>query len=266
MTSRVTSQRAAVSSLSAALVHGPTRPARVVTGSRLGAYLLVDAAADGPATCEVVLPLLTAAALALPTAVRLPDDALPALTVGDRVVVGQGRIAGAGWAVHIVRTVRPSRVRLRTASAPPVATSLVALLETRLGLGPGLTPEADDEIAGHLLVAAGRGCWVPDLEPHLHRTTALSASLLRAAAQGYAAPVVVAYVDAVLDEDHPTAARLRPKVEAIGHTSGPALLRGIHAGAAADLHEPSSPARREPALILPAQSSSTQISKERTVA
>lgn len=268
-----------MSSLSAAVVHGPTRTARVVAGSRLGCYLLVDPPADGATRCVTVLPVLTAAALALPTAVRLPDDALPALEVGDRVEVGAGRICALGWDLEVVRTFRPARVRSRaphpTAAStdgsghdlgpksrqePSVGdgggatTVLRALLETRLGLGPGLTPEADDEIAGHLLVAAGRGARVPDLEPHLHRTTALSASLLCAAAQGYAVPAVVGYVDAVLDQDHLTAARLRPTVEAIGHTSGPALVRGILAAAGADV---------PPA---PPLATSAQIFTERTVA
>ena len=52
------------------------------------------------------------------------------------------------------------------------------------------------------------------------------------AAQGYAVPAVVAYVDAVVGHDQRTADRVRPQIEAIGHTSGPALLRGIHAATA----------------------------------
>ena len=56
----------------------------------------------------------------------------------------------------------------------------------------------------------------------------IAASLLRAAALGYAVPQVVAYVDAVVGADIATARRLRPAVAAIGHSSGEALLRGIH--------------------------------------
>ena len=176
-----------------------------------------------------MLPVLTPAALALPTAVRMSDPDAPLLSVGDRVDIGNGRLAAPGWSVDIVRTFRPSRVRRSTVPASPEAESFIdELLRDRLGLGAGLTPEADDELAGHLLVAAATGAPVPDLEPHLHRTTALSASLLRAAAQGYAVPTVVRYVYAVLAGDSDTAARLAPAVAAIGHTSGPALLRGIH--------------------------------------
>lgn len=225
-----TSRRAAVSSLSAALVRGPIRPAGVVASTSLGCYLLVE-------DCTV-LPILTPAALALPTAVRLADvGGSPGFELGTRAVVGEGRITGPGWCVEVVRTFRPASVR-RWVTPPgaeptpiPARTGLMDLLESRLGLGPGLTPEGDDEIAGHLLVAVAAAAPVPDLEPHLHRTTALSASLLRAAAQGYAVPVVVGYIDAVLANDHHTTARLRPTIEAIGHTSGPALLRGIHAAA-----------------------------------
>lgn len=229
-----------MSSLSAPLVRGPVRPGRVVAAARLGCYVLVDGGAGDPVAGGTVLPVLAPGALALPTAARLPGGALPACEVGDRVEVGQGRIAASGWVIEVVRTFRPSRVRRHARGTGPGPSSddghangsvLRALLATRLGLGPGLTPEGDDELAGHLLVAAATGAPVPDLEPHLHRTTALSASLLSAAAQGYAAPTVVAYVDAALAEDHLATARLRPTIEAIGHTSGPALLRGIHAAA-----------------------------------
>ena len=60
-----------------------------------------------------------------------------------------------------------------------------------------------------------------------HRTTSLSAALLRAAADGYAAPPVVAYVTAVMRGDRDAAARWRPRVEAIGHGSGRDLIAGM---------------------------------------
>lgn len=229
-----------MSSLSAVLVGGPVRTGRVVATGRLGCYLILAGTSADPAEVEAVLPVLTPAALALPTAVRLAEDAMPTLEVGDVASVGRGRIVGSGWALEIVRTFRPSQVRRQPTSRPARDSDMETMLATRLGLGPGLTPEGDDEIAGHLLVAAATGARCPELEPHLHRTTALSGSLLRAAVQGYAVPAVVAYVDAVLGNDDLTAARLRPTIEAIGHTSGPALLRGIHA--AARLAEPRHPA------------------------
>lgn len=238
--------RAAVSALSAALVLGPTRTATVVGSAQAGCYLHL--AGTGRHRPEV-LPVLVPEALALPTAVRLayPCAELAALAVRDRVQVGHGRIEAAGLTITIVRTFRPSRVRESTdGSGPDTAPETgpepsldgsgspgpdTGLVE-RIGLGLGLTPEIDDELAGHLLVAVAMGWPTPDLEPYLHQTSALSASLLRAAAQGYAVPAVVAYVDAVVGHDQRTADRVRPQIEAIGHTSGPALLRGIHAATA----------------------------------
>ncbi|MGA8047118.1 MAG: DUF2877 domain-containing protein [Dermatophilaceae bacterium] len=223
--------RGAVSSLSEALVHGPRREASVAARTRLGVYLLLDGGTE-------VLPVLTRDALLLPTALRVPLDSATLrwpLEPGQTVAVGAGAVVAPSLRVEAVRTVRPARVRRAQGRdplgcAPHTSDSVADLLQlARLGRGPGLTPEADDELAGHLLVAWALGAPTPDLEPHLHRTTALSASLLRAAAQGYAVPEVVAYVDAVVGGDRDAARRLRPRVDAIGHTSGPALLRGIHA-------------------------------------
>jgi hypothetical protein len=227
--------RAAVSTLSAPLALGPVRSATVVARTRLGCYLLLDDGAE-------VLPLLTSDALALPTAARLNEssgtDPLGAgLSLGGRVAVGLSRVAARGLVVEIVRTARPARVRVVTGDLPHTPLGPTRVREL-LGRGPGLTPEGDDELAGHLLVTAAAG-EAPDLEAHLHRTTALSASLLRAASQGYAVPAVVAYLDAVLGGDVLTARRQRPLVAAIGHTSGPALLRGIDAALARPA-EPSS--------------------------
>lgn len=224
--------RAAVSVLSAPLVHGPVCHARVVAATRLGAYLLLE-------DDTTVLPVLHPDALALPTAVRLGDRDLD---LGERLAVEPGAIAARGAMaeigggtirladveIRVVRSFRPARVRVHPGAAA-FAPHELELLLADLGRGPGLTPERDDEIAGHLLVTVAGGGVVPDLAPHLHRTTALSADLLRAAAQGYAVPVVVAYVDAVVARRQDTVRRLRPLIEAIGHTSGPALLRGIHA-------------------------------------
>ena len=213
----------AVSTLAEPVVHGRRRGATVVAATRHGGYLLLD---DG----TEVLPVLTADALMLPTAVRLPwvgDGARLRLEQGERVLVGEGAVLTAHADLTVVRTVRPARVRRVSGCAPhtPLRPERVSRL---LGRGPGLTPEGDDELAGHLLVLAAVGGALPDLEPHLARTTALSASLLRAAARGYAVPAVVGYVDAVVGRDPATARRLRPVVAGIGHTSGPALLRGIH--------------------------------------
>ena len=119
-----------------------------------------------------------------------------------------------------------------------------------LGRGPGLTPSGDDLLAGALLVLHAHGLTTAltrAVLTHLHRTTALSASLLEAAAQGYAVPEVVAHVrfacapgsgsGAAHDGDHsPTGAErvvsTRHTVEQIGHWSGRDLLEGIDAALA----------------------------------
>jgi hypothetical protein len=236
----MTTLRGAASTLARPLVHGPVRAATVVAATPMGAYLLLDDGSD-------VVPLLTADALLLPTAVRVGSGAAEApcaLRAGQPATVGAGAIRAPGLRVDIARTFRPARVRPvghhRSAAMLPVGD-----LRGRIGRGPGLTPEADDELAGWLLVAWALGATPPDLEPEVHRTTALSASLLRAAARGYAVPRVVAYVDAVVDGDRREGSRLRPAVAAIGHTSGPALLRGIDAALGA-AHEADLPRQDHP--------------------
>ena len=102
-----------------------------------------------------------------------------------------------------------------------------------LGLGPGLTPAGDDLLAGLLVGLSAR----PDLRDPLAaavqrhapaRTTWLSAELLRLAAAGLAAPAVVAVADALAGHGGDDALpRALPALLAVGHTSGPALARGL---------------------------------------
>lgn len=228
-------QRAAASLLAVPLIGGPVREAVVVAATSHGAYLLIENA-------NTVVPLLLPHSIALPTGVRLADaGAAPQVAMGDIVEVGGGRIRArrdgrsAGQLdIVVVRAFRPPRVRVLAPAPAPVdpPTAVPADLLARIGHGAGLTPESDDEVGGHLLVSAALGRPVPEIEHLLHRTTALSASLLRAAALGYAVPAVVAYVDAVVAGRRPAAARLRPAVAAIGQSSGQALLRGIDAAVA----------------------------------
>jgi hypothetical protein len=110
-----------------------------------------------------------------------------------------------------------------------------------LGLGPGLTPSGDDIVAGALCalrLLGGEKTFTAALADHvtgaaLTRTTALSATLLRLAAQGdVAAEVGRVFMGitghACLDEP---ARRLLE----IGHTSGADLAAGLLAGGAAAL-------------------------------
>ena len=99
-----------------------------------------------------------------------------------------------------------------------------------LGRGQGLTPSGDDALAGILLVhhAVGRAApLAAAVRARLATTTAVSAALLDAAADGYAAPAVVALVDAALVGDDATVRHTLPAVLAIGHTSGADLVAGI---------------------------------------
>jgi hypothetical protein len=63
----------------------------------------------------------------------------------------------------------------------------------------------------------------------LGATTAVSATLLEAAADGYAARPVVALVDAAVAGDADAVSRALPAVLAIGHTSGGDTVAGIRA-------------------------------------
>lgn len=113
-----------------------------------------------------------------------------------------------------------------------------------LGLGPGLTPSGDDVLAGLLLGlrAVGRHedrtgrALATEVLDGLWRTTALSGTLLRAAARGYAVPPVVDLLAALhgrIDDQLPPpadrVARLVREVARTGHTSGADLLVGVRA-------------------------------------
>lgn len=122
---------------------------------------------------------------------------------------------------------------IRRADAEAVVASVVPVL----GSGPGLTPSADDAVAGVLLTA--RSWYGTDvgpllsrmgalLAPHLdRRTTAVSAGLLQHASEGRGAPEVVRAVEYLTgrhrDDEHDVLRRL---VE-LGHTSGRDTALGV---------------------------------------
>lgn len=116
-------------------------------------------------------------------------------------------------------------------------------VDAMLDLGAGLTPAGDDAIAGLLLAVrhlGGLGLPGPvlpaaeRLSAHVvmtapGRTTAVSAALLSQAAQGHAAPQVIAVLDALA-----TGCGLPGALSGLlrlGHTSGGDLAYGIAAGA-----------------------------------
>lgn len=178
-----------------------------------------------------MLAVVTSDGLALPTAWRLPIASAAVHwggAAGDRGVTHGHEIRLPRRTIRAVRTWRPARVRVREhpidLHGPPLGWA-----RERIGRGPGLTPEGDDEVCGALLVAyaAGDPRLALATQPLLSRTSALSASLLRAAADGYAVPDLVTYVQARFDADVDLASQARAAVLTIGHTSGDALVRGV---------------------------------------
>jgi hypothetical protein len=114
-----------------------------------------------------------------------------------------------------------------------------------LGRGDGLTPAGDDlmagALAGCLLIGAAVGepsavavveaVAGPLGESARHRTTTLSATLLRHACRGEVADAAAALLGALTGRG--SAATACDAVRAVGHSSGPALAAGILTGAAA---------------------------------
>ncbi len=255
-TSRERVLPAAVSPLTCRLVAGRRRRGVVRGVYRYGVYLEV---------AGTVLPVLTRDAVALPTALRLAmtsGDLVWGVRAGDRADVGGGAVSLPGTTVRGVRTWRPSRVRppssrhrsaevhdllLDAAGAgsawlvDPVRDALTAADPTAgvaalVGRGRGLTPSGDDALAGALLVhhalRAERGpALVGAVRRRLPSTTAVSAALLTAAADGWACPAVVALVDAATAGHARAVEGHLPAVLALGHDSG----RDLVAGAAAAL-------------------------------
>ena len=100
-------------------------------------------------------------------------------------------------------------------------------LRARIGLGAGLTPEGDDEVAGFLIMARALGIShsLDSSEWKNERTTTFSAALLEAALHGFAIPVVA---DAVREFAlGAMTSSTREALLAVGHSSGAALLRGM---------------------------------------
>jgi Protein of unknown function (DUF2877) len=272
--------RVAASTRTRHLVAGPRRAGHVLGVFRTAVYV-----GFSPSAGSDLVAVETTDGLRLPCAATLavPSSAAPfqAISVGDDAQVGEDRIDIGTVALDVVRWWTPRRPRTVTlvthaeARLDEVAGLLPALsseLEERLGslmaaltasnsallsaptnallgLGPGLTPEGDDLLAG-VLVALHAAVATRPLARELGdvvagqaatRTTTLSAALLREAADGYAIPALVDLVDA-LDEAQPAdlsgSASTHPRLAvavlpllAVGHTSGTALAHGALAAA-----------------------------------
>jgi hypothetical protein len=287
---------AAASVLAPAELSGPPRPARVLAAFPTALYL-------GLGRHDAVLPVLASDALLLPTGLRLAAPGTQVrwgVAVGDTVEVGGGRVRLPGLEVRAVRHCRPARVPSipgptplrvpavldavgdRTLIRQATEVTSLALAGTPLGpavralvgAGSGLTPSGDDALCGVLLTLRRHGRLealarlAAAVTARDGATTSLSASLLRAAAQGYAVPQAVRLVTATATAtgvaatatgvtatatdatatdptapsgpDHDALAAALPDVLAVGHTSGADLVAGV-AGALAALADPRLP-------------------------
>jgi hypothetical protein len=218
------------------LVRGPVHSARLVHRGPHAHYLVADGPAEWPSRARV-FALLGPAAVRVPIGVLL-HSGFPAadqpVTIGEgAVTIGEGAVTR-----HAITRWWPTRVTPLTPSAEAsVAMSDRSFrnepAEVVLGLGEGLTPESDDELAGRLVAlhAFGRRAEALELaravrhrlERQPNATTAVSAALLEAACEGHAVPPLLAW----LSEGCPRDSASRRAVLAVGHTSGAALVRGV---------------------------------------
>jgi hypothetical protein len=237
-----------------------------------------------------LLAVETADGLRLPRAATLAATSgarpLAAVRVGDEAQSGEGHLDVGPLAFDVVRWWSPQHPRavptmaydderLTAVSAllpalpqdllDRLASLTTALVSARpddvadavnglLGLGPGLTPEGDDVLAGLLVTLST----VADLQPltgqlryvvasqAAARTTTLSAALLRDAADGFAVPALVDLVNALVEGDEGTGrtatqrtlADVDSRFLAVGHTSGAALAHGAVAAARLNVAAP----------------------------
>ena len=226
------------------LLRAPEASARVVGVHPSCVYVV---------TADELVTLEAADALGLPCSVRLGVDRsrrpFAGVRLGDRAVVGGGRVVAGPLTIPVVRWRLQRRPRrgpfaearvealARLMAAHPAPVPVDGSVRDLLGLGPGLTPAGDDVLAGMLV--AVHSC--EDLRAPLAaettrlapgRTTTLSAALLRHAADGAALPAVLDVADALTGHGSDAdLARALTRLVAVGHSSGAALAHGLLRGA-----------------------------------
>jgi len=186
------------------------------------------------------LGVVGSAAVAVPCALRLATPDLGALTTYAARVHG-GVLHLDDTAVKIGRLLDVSVPRRHLRPLDPRSRSLgpreQAMLDD-IGRGPGLTPEADDELCGWLAIHRSAGVATPELDAavitRLGRTTLLSAALLECAVHGEVIPEFAAFVSAL---GTPAETERAAELGRLGHTSGEALLRGARAALAELSHQ-----------------------------
>ncbi|MCR1784427.1 DUF2877 domain-containing protein [Nocardioides carbamazepini] len=224
------------------LLHGPPATGTVVHSGRQAVYADLGGGATGG-----VVGILAHGAVHVPCGIATTLDALPDIEVGSPATAGDGVLRVGPLTVGVDRLVRfrPAPLTPQTArrlvavtvdlgvardQLPPDALDLLAAgdpaaVPDLVGRGDGLTPVGDDVLCGWLATTLARGVdpgAVADaVRAHLHRTTGLSATLLRHAVDGEA---IAPFRAALATGDAAAVAALL----AVGHTSGTGMLLGAH--------------------------------------
>jgi Protein of unknown function (DUF2877) len=232
---------AALSSLLAPLVDGPTRPCTVIAATSVSWHVHIDATGRLEQEPEVAL-----ISMQLPRAERLPCSLLvdtpPRIRVGDRGRIGRGLVRLGSLDATPARWFRPARPRILALTTflagcrdlPMIEPDDIGLAHCTLGRptellgrGPGLTPAGDDVLAARLVVRHALGApapgWLPSSLSAL--TTPLSAQLLRCAVRGFCCDRLASLMWALDRGDDPTEAARR--LSALGGTTGMAMLMGL---------------------------------------
>jgi hypothetical protein len=261
---------APVPAVASLAIHGrvsaPIAAAAVAGASHHAVWLALD---------DIVIVLSTRDATRLPNSIEVPQLAserpFERIDAGEPVIVGFGRLGFEHLAVDVVRWWDPRPVvpatslfalahriadlpsevpgvvadGLREALIARSPTRLLAAAKPLLGRGPGLTPEADDYLAGAIaatrILAGAAGVTAamrmidragrPLARLAGTRTTAFSATLIHHALRGQLAAPAGALLRAFAQRGEVATAHRR--LTRVGHTSGPALAAGMVLGARA---------------------------------
>jgi hypothetical protein len=208
----------AASAAVAPVLTGPRRRVEVAVATPTAVYLTAG---------DAVVCLATPEAVRVPCAVLVRR--LPVVSVGTVGTVGGGELTVGPNTFRVGRWWRPPRPTglSRVADLRAALGRGEVVLDTDLvGRGPGLTPFGDDVLAGALVTLRALGSPRADalaasVLRQLHRTTVVSAALLRHAARGECIPELAAVLA-------PDAAAL-PALLAVGHSSGRGLALGVQA-------------------------------------
>ncbi len=168
--------------------------------------------------------------VATPDAVLLPHTFVtPVLPAAPEIVDATWRVTRWWHPCRPVGLATPSADRV---AALPCSSYDVLVPSALLGRGAGLTPEGDDVLAGALVTAHATAdprldAWCEATREALatRRTTAVSRGMLHHALDGYATPQLADLLTTLCrggDLAGPLA-----RLQALGHTSGDALLDGV---------------------------------------